>query len=98
MKSGDINMIQTMSKAERIDIRISEDAKRVIEKAASFGGKTVSAYIVEKSLSSARDDIREMESLTLSSNDRDMFFSLLSNPPQPNDALISLMKSSNPDL
>lgn len=83
-------MIQT--KSSRIEIRTSEDAKMLIEKAASLTGETLSSYILNKSLSSAQKDVERMESITVRNQDRDMFFSLLVNPPEPNEALKDLFK------
>ena len=80
------------TKSSRIEIRTSEEAKTLIERAASLSGETISSYILSKSLSSARKDVERMETITVSNQDRDMFFSLLSDPPEPNDALKNLFK------
>ncbi len=80
------------TKSSRIEIRTSEEAKSLIEKAASISGETISSYILSKSLSSARKDVEQMETITVTNQDRDMFFSLLSDPPEPNEALKNLFK------
>jgi uncharacterized protein (DUF1778 family) len=83
------------TKSSRIEIRADEEAKRLIEKAASYTGKTISSYILSKSLSSAKKDIEQMESISLGDKDRDMFYSLITNPPAPNEALKNLFNSDS---
>ena len=88
-------MAQTAPKQSRIDIRVSEEVKAIIEKAAGLTGTSTSSYIINKALSSAKEDIREMETLYLSNTDRDIFNDLIQNPPAPNEALKKLMESDN---
>lgn len=82
-------------KSSRIEIRADEETKRLIEKAASYTGNTISSYILSKSLSSAKKDIELMESISLGDKDRDMFYSLITNPPAPNEALKNLFSSNS---
>ncbi len=82
-------------KSSRIEIRTNPEIKQIIEKAARIKGKTISEYILGQSLSSARKDIEQMESITVSNKDRDMFYSLLTNSPFPNNALKNLMQSDS---
>ncbi len=86
-------MLQT--KSSRIEIRTDEETKRLIEKAASYTGKTISSYILSESLSSAKKDIEQMESIFLGDEDRDVFYSLITNPPAPNEALKNLFNSDS---
>lgn len=83
------------TKASRIEIRANEEAKKLIEKAASITGKTISAYMLNNALASAKKDIEQLESITLGNKDRDMFYSLLVNPPAPNEALKKLFNSDS---
>ncbi|MBB6480881.1 DUF1778 domain-containing protein [Spirochaeta isovalerica] len=83
------------TKASRIEIRANEEAKNLIEKAASITGKTISAYMLNNALASAKKDIEQMESISLGNKDRDMFYSLISNPPAPNEALKKLFNSDS---
>ncbi len=85
-------MINT--KSSRIEIRTNEETKKLIEKAASLNGETISSYIISKSLSSAKEDIAQMETIIISDKDRDLFYSLLTNPPKPNKALEDLFNKS----
>lgn len=86
-------MIST--KSSRIEIRTQPEIKRIIEKAAAINGETISSYILRLSLSSAKRDIEQGETLILGNKDSDIFFSLVSDPPEPNEALRKLMKSDS---
>ena len=83
-------MLQT--KSSRIEIRTNEETKTLIEKAAHLTGQSISAYILTTALSSAKHDIAEMETISIGAEDKDLFFSLLSDPPQPNEHLKRLFK------
>lgn len=87
-------MIQTANKQSRIDIRVSDDIKAIIEKAARLTGKSTSSYIISKALTSAKEDIQQIESITLGDVDRNLFYQIIQAPPTPNKVLKSLMSKS----
>ena len=74
-------------RSERINLRLSETAKRRIERAASVEGKTVSAFIVSSALENAEKTVRRHETIALAREDATRFFDTLSDPPPPNDRL-----------
>ena len=74
-------------RSERINLRLSETAKRRIEQAASVEGKTVSAFIVSSALENAEKTVRRHETIALAREDATRFFEALSDPPPPNDLL-----------
>ena len=81
-------MAQTdAARSERINLRLTQTAKRRIEQAASFEGKTVSAYIVSSAMESAEKTVRRHETIALAREDAMRFFDALSDPPPPNDRL-----------
>ncbi len=79
-------------KESRVDLRISQEQKDLLETAASLKGLSLSAYLLSNSLEAARKDIESYEKLVLSDKDRDLFLSLIENPPEPNQNLKSAMK------
>lgn len=79
-------------KQSRIDLRISPEQKELLERAASLKGLSVSSYLLSNSIETATRDIESHEKLVMSDNDRDLFLSLMENPPEPNQALKSAMK------
>ena len=79
-------------RSERINLRLSETAKRRIEQAASVEGKTLSAFIVASALENADKTARRHETITLAREDATRFFNALSDPPPPNDRLRAALK------
>ena len=77
----------TATKNERVNIRLNESAKKRIEQAASFVGKTVNSFVVASALEHAEKTIREHETMELSQRDADRFFDAILNPPEPNAKL-----------
>ncbi len=72
---------------ERINLRLSETAKRRIEQAASVEGKTVSAFIVSSALETAERTIDKHETMALGREDATRFFDALAAPPPLNQRL-----------
>ncbi len=81
-----------LTKTNRIDIRLTDEDKKLIEKAASCSRQSVSSYIISVIVKQAELDLKEYETITLSNQDRDFVLSLLDNPCEPNEALKSLFK------
>lgn len=81
-------MVQaSTARSERINLRLSEIAKRRIERAASAEGKTVSGFIVSSALEIAERTIDRHETLGLAREDALHFFDALADPPAPNQLL-----------
>jgi uncharacterized protein (DUF1778 family) len=73
-------MTATAAKNERINLRLEQSAKHLIERAATFEGKTVSSFILSSALASAEETIREHESIQLNEQDTQRFFDALAKP------------------
>jgi uncharacterized protein (DUF1778 family) len=80
------------SKINRIDLRVSKEQKDLLETAASIKGISLSAYLLANCLEIAQEDIAKHQKLVLSDRDRDLFLSLIANPPQPNQDLVEAMQ------
>ena len=80
------------TRSERINLRLSEVAKRRIEQAASVEGKTVSSFIVSSALENAEKTVRRHETMALDREDAARFFDALADPPAPNDKLRAALK------
>lgn len=81
------------TKQERINLRLQRNAKRVIERAASLEGKTVSSFILSSALARAEKTIHEHEVLVLNKRDSEALFNALAKPIKFNDALSNALKS-----
>lgn len=66
----------------RIDLRVTQEQKELLERAASLKGISLSAYTLFHVLPAAKQDIHTHESLVLSNRDRDFFMSVMENPPE----------------
>ena len=75
------------ARSERINLRLSDTAKRRIEQAAAVEGKTVSSFIVSSALESADRTVRRHETVALARADAARFFDALADPPPPNARL-----------
>jgi uncharacterized protein (DUF1778 family) len=71
----------------RLNFRLDAAIKDLIERAASYSGETVTSYAISTLVRDARRVVQEHEQTTLSERDREVFLSLLDDPPAPNDAL-----------
>jgi uncharacterized protein (DUF1778 family) len=77
----------TQNKNERINLRIKSSAKRLIDLAASFEGKTVSHFILNSALKSAEQTVQEHQVMILNTENSKTFFNALSAPVQFNQKL-----------
>ena len=79
-------------KDSRVDFRVSDVQKSLLERAAEIKHLSLSSYILSSSIKQAELDIAQNEMLILSNKDRDLVMSALENPPEPNEALKGLFK------
>ena len=84
-------MTATAVKNERINLRLKQSAKNLIERAASFEGKTVSSFILSSALASAEKTIHERESIQLNEQDARRFFDALAKQVKFNDKLTAAL-------
>lgn len=77
----------TDTKQDRINLRLKHSAKRALERAASFEGKTVSNFILTSALAHAEKTIHEHEVMNLNSQDSEAFFNALDKPIRFNKRL-----------
>jgi uncharacterized protein (DUF1778 family) len=85
-------MTSSNSKEKRIDLRVSQAQKALLERASELKGMSLSAYLLSQGLATAQADIEKHQKLVLSDTDRDLFLQLLANPPQPEKALSDAMR------
>jgi len=75
--------------ATRLDIRLKQDTKDLIQQAAELRSETLTQFVVTTLSEAAKEVISAHERAVLSNRDRDLFLNLLDNPPKPNNALKS---------
>ena len=79
-------------KAERIEARVSPEAKALCQKAANIQGRTLTDFVVHSAVEAATRTVRENEFVELSRRDRIAFVEALLNPPAPNARLQGAMR------
>jgi len=75
------------SRSARLEARITQSQKTLIERAAAYEGRTVSDFVVSKLASAAEAVIQEHEIIRLNRAQSRAFVEALLNPPAPNAAL-----------
>ena len=75
------------SKQARLGLRLSEEHKERIERAAAMSGQTVNSYATAELLRRADEILEKEEIRRLSNRDRDIFLALLDGDQEPNEAL-----------
>jgi uncharacterized protein (DUF1778 family) len=73
----------------RLDARVSQKEKDLIEAAASIRGVSVTDFLRTTVTDAAQRIIRESEVLALAERSRRIFVEALVNPPEPNEAAIT---------
>ena len=85
-------MVKT-EKMDRIDLRITRKQKELLARAAALSGVSMSSFLVNNALDQAKRIVVKSETITLSDRDRDLFYSILKNPPKPNKNLVKFMRN-----
>lgn len=71
----------------RLEARVTAEQKELIERAASYEGRSVSEFVVTTVQQAAKAVIQEHEQLRLNESQSRALVEALLNPPEPNDAL-----------
>ena len=80
-------MPRTAQRPDRINHRLSRDAKRKLERAAAYADKTLTDFVIDVALQKADAIVRKNEVITLTPAEWERFQDLLFNPPAPNKRL-----------
>src|SRR4051812_10537522 len=75
-----------LSKQERLEARITPEQKRILEKAASLRGTSLTDFVITSAQDAATETIKEFEVLSIRGQAREVFVAALLNPPAPNGA------------
>jgi uncharacterized protein (DUF1778 family) len=73
----------------RLEARISQETKALVQKAADLEGRTLTDFVVASVQAAAYKVIEHHQTLKLSIEDSEAFVDAILNPPQPNQALKS---------
>lgn len=74
-------------KKQRIDLRLNEDDKSMIEEAAAMTNQSISQFMVSTASERAAEVIDQHRRLILNEESWNVVMDAISNPPAPNDRL-----------
>lgn len=80
-------MSNTAKKDDLVTTRIPKNVKNTLEQAANITGATLNQFIVQAALKEAQKILEAERVINLSEKDAEIVFSLLENPPAPNENL-----------
>jgi uncharacterized protein (DUF1778 family) len=78
---------------DRLEVRLTPQAKSMLKRAASVERKTVSAFIVDKGLAAAAETLADRTEFRLSARQYDAFVEALDAPSKPRPRLERLLKT-----
>lgn len=79
-------------KKQRIDLRLTDDDKSLIEEAAAMSNQTITQFMVASASERAAQVIEQHRRLVLNEESWNLVMEALSNPPAPNARLKSAAK------
>lgn len=71
----------------RLDVRLQQQSKDLIEEAAALSGQSISDYVVSTLVRHSAEVLEKHRHVRLSNRDRDRFLALLEADDEPNEAL-----------
>ncbi|EAM2494287.1 DUF1778 domain-containing protein [Salmonella enterica] len=74
-------------KKQRIDLRLNEDDKHMIEEAAAMTNQSISQFMVSTASERAAEVIDQYRRLLLNEESWNLVMDAITNPPAPNDRL-----------
>lgn len=74
-------------KKQRIDLRLNEDDKHMIEEAAAMTNQSISQFMVSTASERAAEVIDQHRRLLLNKESWNLVMDAITNPPAPNDRL-----------
>jgi uncharacterized protein (DUF1778 family) len=85
----DRKMSSAGTRSDRIELRTTQEEKRLIADAAAREQLDVTRFIMRSVLPVAREVVRRSERIVLSERDSKRVLELLEKPPKPTEALIA---------
>jgi uncharacterized protein (DUF1778 family) len=79
------------ARSERVDLRMTQAAKRTLQKAASVNNKTLTEFLLDSGLSAALETLADRRVFQLAEKDWDAFTAALAAPPRGNPRLRKLL-------
>lgn len=87
MRGSALKLRKRYTRKERLEARISPAQKRILERAASLRGTSLTDFVLTSAQEAATKTIKDFEILSLCDEAREVFINALMNTPAPNEAL-----------
>ena len=84
--------MDTPKRTDRIDVRVTPEAKKALQAAAALRRTTVSDFVLDSALKAADDELAERTVFPLSAQQWEAFQEALDAPPRPTPRLKSLLQ------
>lgn len=81
----------TPTRSEKLDLRLSPEAKRVLHAAAQAARRSVSDFVLESALAHAEETLPDRQRFGLDAEHWDAFLTALEAPPRPMPRLQRLL-------
>ncbi len=82
-------MSTTAARKDRIELRVTNEEKRLLAMAAAYERLDVTSFIMRNVLPAAHEVVDQAERIVLSERDTVRVLELLENPPKPTPALMA---------
>lgn len=80
------------ARTSRLELRIAEDEKEIIDRAAALSGSNTTDFVRSTMLAASKEAIRTAEVIELTSKGSRAFVEALVDPPEPNERLRGLVR------
>jgi uncharacterized protein (DUF1778 family) len=88
-------MTPASQRSDKLDIRISPEAKRILQEAARERHTTISQFVIDSALATANDVLAERTRIGLDSEQWTAFMAALDAPPRTHERMKRLLKEAS---
>lgn len=85
-------MTTTSQRSDKLDIRISPEAKRLLQEAARERHTTISQFVIDSALTTANEVLAERLRIGLNTEQWAAFMAALDAPPRTHERMARLLK------
>ena len=89
-------MTVTSSRTEKVDLRVTQAAKRLLQTAARASQRSVSEFVLESALARAEETLPDRQRFGLDAEQWEAFQAALDAPPRQLPRLAKLLQQSSP--
>ena len=84
-------MSHALRRTEKLDLRLTDDAKRTIQAAAAAARRSVSDFVLESALARASEELADRRTFYLNAEQWKAFLAMLDATPRPSPRLKRLL-------